>query len=70
MKALFGRSSFLRVTRGAHRRVAAWQLCALAAFCLPAGAAELQAYAGAVGGIASGTGPFACATSGPTIGSG
>lgn len=38
---------------------------------LPAAAAELQAYAGAVGGIASGTGgPFACATSGPTIGAG
>ncbi len=37
----------------------------------PAAAAELQAYAGAVGGIASGTsGPFACATSGPTIGNG
>lgn len=34
-------------------------------------AAELQAYAGAVGGIASGSGgPFACATSGPTIGQG
>lgn len=37
----------------------------------PAAGAELQAYAGAVGGIASGTGgPFACATSGPTIGAG
>ncbi len=36
-----------------------------------ASAAELQAYAGAVGGIAQGTGsPFACATSGPTIGNG
>lgn len=35
-------------------------------------AAELQAYAGAVGGItvATGGGPFACATSGPTIGRG
>jgi len=37
----------------------------------PATASELQAYAGAVGGIASGSGGvFACATSGPTIGDG
>ncbi|MET0517233.1 MAG: PEP-CTERM sorting domain-containing protein [Burkholderiaceae bacterium] len=36
-----------------------------------AGAAELQAYAGAVAGVAQGSGsPFACATSGPTIGNG
>lgn len=46
-------------------------LGALCAATLPAAAAELQAYAGAVGGIASGTGgAFACATSGPTIGAG
>lgn len=43
----------------------------LGVFCAPAMAAELQAYAGAVGGIASGSGSvFACATSGPTIGNG
>jgi hypothetical protein len=48
----------------------AFWLCALTAAGQSA-AAELQAYAGAVGGIASGTGsPFACATSGPTIGRG
>jgi hypothetical protein len=46
-------------------------LAFLAAAAGPAAAAELQAYAGAVGGIASGTGgPFACSTSGPTIGQG
>lgn len=46
-------------------------LALLAAAIAPAAASELQAYAGAVGGIASGTGgPFACATSGPTIGQG
>lgn len=49
----------------------AFCLCAAAAAMQPAVAAELQAYAGAVGGIASGSGsPFACATSGPTIGRG
>ncbi len=49
----------------------AFWLGALSLASPPAEAAELQAYAGAVGGIASGTGSiFACATSGPTIGSG
>ena len=40
------------------------------AWVLASGAASaqaLQAYAGAVAGVAQGTGPFACATSGPTI---
>lgn len=43
------------------------------AWVLASGAASaqaLQAYAGAVAGVAQGTGPFACATSGPTIGDG
>lgn len=55
------------------RRLFAWAfwLCAVPAATQPAFAAELQAYAGAVGGIASGSGSvFACATSGPTIGRG
>jgi hypothetical protein len=56
---------------GAHLAACAFWLCALAAASPSALAAELQAYAGAVGGIASGTGSvFACATSGPTIGRG
>lgn len=47
-------------------------LASLLWLCGPAAtAAQLQAYAGAVGGIASGSGGvFACATSGPTIGNG
>lgn len=49
----------------------AFALVSLCAASAPASAAELQAYAGAVGGIASGSGSvFACATSGPTIGNG
>lgn len=36
----------------------------------PVAAAELQAYAGVVGGLAFGNGGFDCATSGPTIGNG
>lgn len=54
----------------AARRGVVW-IAFLAAAMAPAAAAELQAYAGAVGGIASGTGgPFVCSTSGPTIGQG
>jgi hypothetical protein len=57
-----------------HSRLGRLGLAAAFGACLalqPAAAAELQAYAGAVGGVASGSGsPFACATSGPTIASG
>lgn len=54
-----------------ERRRLAWAGWLWAVASMPAAAAELQAYAGAVGGIASGTGGvFACATSGPTIGNG
>lgn len=60
-----------RPRSGSHLAAWAFWLGALAAASTPAAAAELQAYAGAVGGIASGTGSvFACATSGPTIGRG
>lgn len=40
---------------------------ALVAASAPTAAAELRNYVGVVAGVAGGTGPFACATSGPTI---
>ena len=61
--------------RPRRARIAAGTAACLAALLsggLPTSAsAEVQAYAGAVGGQAQGSGsPFACATSGPTIGDG
>lgn len=60
------------MSRPAIQRLAAWALglIALGAAGPQAAAAQLQAYAGATGGIASGPGPFGCATGGPTIGAG
>lgn len=53
-----------------HWRMTMGPALALLAAAPPLDAAQLQAYAGVVAGVATGTGPFACATSGPTIGAG
>ncbi|MDR7272474.1 hypothetical protein J2X20_005157 [Pelomonas saccharophila] len=65
------RQTSLQRSERRHLIASALWLCIACGTGQPAQAAQLQAYAGAVGGIASGTGGvFACATSGPTIGNG